>query len=264
MNPRGDFCSIDLTQYGHVYLDTNRHRYARMVHDVSLIVSSNAIALDVAGVQGEQNPLVKSGLFKRVDVLGDFDCERDEWSARSDSLYDVVVMTEVIEHLSYHPAHALVQCNKSLKMGGFLYLTTQNIAKLKSIYALTEGLTPYNFGEYALEKEGAIRHHREYALKELARFIAAHGFQLVAYTTDCFERFTYDDGWIAELTGLHLDMRFHGHDNVIMAKKTEEVTEGVMLPPIYTNHAGRVYDFEAIDRKINYVEYFKGVSQIPK
>ncbi|KAB1441440.1 methyltransferase domain-containing protein [Pseudodesulfovibrio senegalensis] len=263
MNPKGDFCSVDLTQYGQFYLDKNKHRFARMVHDVSLLGVNNTIALDVAGIQGEQNPLVKSGIFKRVDVLGDFDCERDEWSARSDSLYDVVVMTEVIEHLSDHPAHALVQCNKSLKKGGFLYLTTQNIAKLKSIYALTKGLTPYNFGGYYPDTDD-IRHHREYTLKELARFVAAHGFKLVAYTTDCFEYYAYDDEWVSELDNLQLDMRFHGHDNVIMARKIEEVTDCVMMPPIYTHHVAKEYDFEKIGKKIKFVDYFRHVSQIPE
>jgi len=52
---------------------------------------------------------------------------------------DCAVFTEVVEHLHYYIPHVLSEINNSLKPGGYLILTTPNIASLFRILGLVLG-----------------------------------------------------------------------------------------------------------------------------
>jgi len=105
-----------------------------------------------------------------------FDIEIDDWSSLefSDSKFDLVVLTEVIEHLSADPAKVIFEANKALKMDGELFISTPNIGSATGLYNLAHGHSPYHWG--GLTGERGDRHQREYAKSELEFLVAAQGF----------------------------------------------------------------------------------------
>lgn len=90
---------------------------------------------------------------------------------------DLVIFTEVIEHLQASPKYALSEIKRVLKLEGILIVTTPNIENLanrirkllnKSIYP-----TPEQTGHLKRQQ-----HHHEYKMNELARLIQEAGFTI--------------------------------------------------------------------------------------
>jgi len=88
--------------------------------------------------------------------------------ARGVSGADCAVFTEVLEHLHYYYAPAVLANNRSLKPGGILILTTPNVASLFRRLRLLLG------------KQPLYRYHvREYTLREVVSMVEAAGFRVV-------------------------------------------------------------------------------------
>jgi len=113
--------------------------------------------------------------------------------------YDLVLFAEVLEHLDVNPVDLLGALLGLLKPDGYLYLTTPNFLRRENLRKLARGENPQEVYPAAADTAGLDggtgdgnwdrhHHHREYAAKELLRFIAAAGGQTRAfYFSACWD-----------------------------------------------------------------------------
>lgn len=146
----------------------------------------------VAGVS--PHPLEGPGSDFEVAVL---DVERDllPWP---DGTFDGVLFTEVIEHLPQSPVPALREMRRVTRPGGWLLVTTPNLASLRQRLLLLRGrsvmypLDAY-FEEGGRGNDLHWRHNREYTARELQTVLERTG-----WTVETVTDFTaYPEMWSA-------------------------------------------------------------------
>jgi len=109
----------------------------------------------------------------------------NEWPIRESEL---VLFLDVIEHLT-NPLHCLDQINKSLKMGGYLIITTDNLSDWGNAYMMfRKGRSPnIHPVQSSLFYRGDWRpHHREFTKEELEFYLKYCGFEIIKH--EYFER----------------------------------------------------------------------------
>lgn len=86
--------------------------------------------------------------------------------------FDIVIFSEVLEHLFASPIHAITEVKRVLKHNGTLILTTPNVCRLANIGRLILGknILP-DFRKYELGSTPKTPHIREYTLKEVISLI---------------------------------------------------------------------------------------------
>ena len=97
----------------------------------------------------------------------------------ADESFDVVLLTEVLEHLREYPLRALVEARRILRPDGVLIITTPNAASLQNRVRLALGRsvhTPLRDWMFGLPH---ARHAREYTAEELRELVTTAGFELV-------------------------------------------------------------------------------------
>jgi 2-polyprenyl-3-methyl-5-hydroxy-6-metoxy-1,4-benzoquinol methylase len=107
-----------------------------------------------------------------------WDLEATPYPLPSES-FDVVLLTEVLEHLRDYPLKALVETGRLLRPGGLLVLTTPNAASLQNRARLLLGRsvhTPLRDWMYGLPH---ARHAREYTMSELMELVREAGLEVV-------------------------------------------------------------------------------------
>lgn len=97
-----------------------------------------------------------------------------------DNTFDVILFTEVIEHLVYNPQKALKEIYRVLKPDGLVILTTPNAISLNKIIILLERKN-IKWGGYKEFYKGSLyrRHNYEYTLEELKDLFNEAGFKIV-------------------------------------------------------------------------------------
>jgi len=108
-----------------------------------------------------------------------FDLEKDSFPFANES-FDMVICAEVIEHLGLDPLFMMGEINRVLGMGGWLLLTTPNIASTRSMMKTLLGYAPYFYSAFTLTRD---RHNREYTPGEIASLVSASGFALESLVT---------------------------------------------------------------------------------
>lgn len=102
----------------------------------------------------------------------DFNVEEEEFPY-PDGHFDGVVYCEILEHLVRDPIAVFAGIHRVLKPGGWLVLTTPNVARRQNLIRLRRGeniYDPYSgYGPYG-------RHNREYTAAELAELLSGTGF----------------------------------------------------------------------------------------
>jgi len=106
---------------------------------------------------------------------------RYPWKIAASSI-DLIVCTELVEHLSDQPnvifnegfyklgfQSLLAEGYKALKPGGHLFITTPNAASVLHVKAILQGDPPWFF----------IKHVREYTMSEVVELITKAGFEIV-------------------------------------------------------------------------------------
>ena len=124
-------------------------------------------------------PLMASPIeFVEVDLLGDLDAA----APRLDRVgpFDLVVFTEVLEHLARHPAEVLAFLLDRLTPAGALYLTTPNALGRSKLRIIRRGRNPQQL--YPRRGDNADGHHhaREYSMVELIEAVQEAGGQVRA------------------------------------------------------------------------------------
>ncbi len=111
-----------------------------------------------------------------------FNVERDPFPY-DDGEFDLVLCSEILEHLIMDPGHMLRETHRVLKPDGYLVLTTPNAVKLHNLKAMILGRNVFHaysgFGVYG-------RHNREYAPKELIELLRLHNFEPKLIVDDVF------------------------------------------------------------------------------
>ena len=105
-----------------------------------------------------------------------FDAERDRFPY-DDGSFDLVIWSEVIEHLTLNPVHTLSEIHRVLKPGGSVIVSTPNATRADNIANLLYGLNiydPYHLGS----PFAGSRHSREYTFEELRELVAGCGFEI--------------------------------------------------------------------------------------
>ena len=94
-----------------------------------------------------------------------------------DATFDGVLLMEVLEHFTVDPMYAMSELNRVLEPGGFLFLTTPNIASWLSLQRMIGYESPYIFGTYH-KAHSPDRHNREYSVNEVWRLAENAGLAI--------------------------------------------------------------------------------------
>jgi len=174
------------------YYQVHINRYKKLFHEIKLLnLSPESKVLDI----GCYPPYLLNFLKKEnFDVFGI--CSQHETinlpkinilNIDNDSLpykddqFSLIVMSEVIEHLTNDPVNILSEVYRVLKPEGYLLLTTPNVFRTQNIISLLIGKNIY-FGldqlKNSSQKLGTIyfRHNREYSSNELSTLLKSSGF----------------------------------------------------------------------------------------
>jgi SAM-dependent methyltransferase len=138
-------------------------------------------------------------------------------------LYDIVLCTEVIEHL-YNPYPLLKEIYRLLKPGGVVYITTNNSSYLeKIVYALLGG-SPFE-QRFDLMTVGhdidaaKWRHVRYYSKKQLSDIVIDNGFEMIS--SEYFQVFSLSRrGWkeIIKRCLAAIGTRYRSHFDIVAKK----------------------------------------------
>lgn len=147
----------------------------RFVTSLLWIPDNPGRVLDPAAGGGAMFPdLLRHFRHAEVDTPPYYNLEKEP-APYADDTFDGVVLMEVLEHFTVDPMYALVELNRIIKPGGFLFLTTPNIASWVSLKNLINWHTPYIYGLFE-RHHNPDRHNREYTVIEVERMAQAAGF----------------------------------------------------------------------------------------
>jgi SAM-dependent methyltransferase len=106
---------------------------------------------------------------------------------RAMGTFDLVLLTEVLEHLTVHPVDVLRQVLQLLSPGGYLYLTTPNFFSRHHLNEIAERMNPQHVFPRGGNAETAY-HFRELCMSELLEFVGEAGGEVAGfYFSDCWE-----------------------------------------------------------------------------
>ncbi|TAL51408.1 class I SAM-dependent methyltransferase [Patescibacteria group bacterium] len=130
---------------------------------------------DVYGIASAHEPIKN----KKVVICN---IEKDKFPY-NDNFFDLVVCTEVLEHLPQSPALALSEARRVTKPQGYLLVTTPNITRSINRAKMALGKSVMYPLEQLLEDDGNgsnlyHRHNREYTLKELIILVRHAGWSV--------------------------------------------------------------------------------------
>lgn len=180
-----------------------------------------------------------AGETKHRDITSEngdtFSCEIDLFNAELDPFpypnehFKTVLCCELLEHLPTDPMHMMGEINRILKPGGFLVLTTPNIASLRSIAAVLLGFHPQLFSTYLRPKDGETdaRHHREYTPSEIRLLLEISGFEITLLETGAFHAEPKPEfGWVEHLLGRYMLSEDNRGDGIyVVGRKTGPLRE---------------------------------------
>ncbi|MCO1335702.1 class I SAM-dependent methyltransferase [Microbulbifer sp. OS29] len=185
------------------YIRYHMPRYVSLFDTVCNYYNNEISILDIG-----RSPFTEALIsrFRAVDSLG-FDSEKssnrgdhynfDLNNCRDTELwrkdlpkYDVVVFSEVIEHLYISPNQVLAFLNAILKKGGVLLLQTPNAVALHKRVRMVFGKNPY---ELIRENHKNPGHYREYTYSELASYLKNSGFKIEHFIYENYFDYQYSD-----------------------------------------------------------------------
>ena len=140
-----------------------------------LLVKNNNSVYGVELVKSQMDIAKEKG----VDVCAaDLNKERLVFD---DNIFDVVIATEVIEHL-LNPDNLLQEAYRILKDDGIFIITTPNLASLGRRIFLLLGKNPVI--EVSPKEENAVGHLRYFVKASLLQLLKKHGLSPVKFTSD--------------------------------------------------------------------------------
>jgi hypothetical protein len=108
--------------------------------------------------------------------------------------FDLILLTEVLEHLCIHPVDILRPLIQALSSQGLMYLTTPNFFSLEKRQLMQRWQNPQEVYPAADGNWDGHHHHREYCLTEMLPFIEQAGGSLKGfYYSGCWEPQPYNN-----------------------------------------------------------------------
>lgn len=103
--------------------------------------------------------------------------------------YDLLLLTEVLEHLTIHPLDILRPLLQTVKAEGHLYLTTPNFFRSENRILMADWKNPQEFYPSQEDNWDAHHHYREYCQKEMVNIIQKAGGKIDAfYFSSCWDK----------------------------------------------------------------------------
>lgn len=147
---------------------------------MSIVIKQNGYNLDCIDLNPER---MKALAEKHELSIKKCDIETEDLPCQ-DNGYDVVLFTEILEHLRINPLHALKQLKRVLKPGGVLILTVPNISpthRLKFLFGVDyQGDIVAELGK--LERLGHMGHIRIYSQQEVQNMLEFAGLSVLSVT----------------------------------------------------------------------------------
>lgn len=127
------------------------------------------MSFDVYGVSSEHEKLS----HPKVETLNlETDVLPDRFSG-----CNLVILSEVLEHLASSPQHLIHQVTKILAPGGYFIITTPNVLRIQNLVKLILGQNIY-FPIFQLSEHINFRHNREYTLTEVISLFKDQPYQI--------------------------------------------------------------------------------------
>lgn len=138
---------------------------------------------DVYGVASNHEK-IKSPKIKILNI----EKNRLPWP---DNTFEIIIFTEVLEHLPHSALFPLKEMLRVLKPGGHLLLSTPNATRIHSRLGMLFGRSNFPPLYQHLEAEydtGKIyhMHHKEYTREEVAEYLKKAGFSIKKSSFECF------------------------------------------------------------------------------
>lgn len=154
-----------------------------------------------------------------------FDAEKDRYPY-DDGRYDCVLACEIFEHFLHDPMHMLFESRRVLVDGGYIVLTTPNVASYTAVARILESSgNPQLYSKYANPKgefaDTEVPHVREYTPQELVEALNCAGFEVVTLFTEVAPGYKAHV-WVDEYLKQHKyssDLR--GEQTYCVARKVE-------------------------------------------
>lgn len=154
-----------------------------------------------------------------------FNIEKDRWTFAADS-FDVIICTEVLEHLVLDPLFVFREAWRCLRPNGLFCVTTPNVLCYESFYGILEGLTPYTFGQYQPQYGVYGHHNREYTPSEVEALGNSSGLDTQLLTTKDVYDPRFDIGHAIELARSLGKDQNRGHVIFYVGSKGEKRPSG--------------------------------------
>ncbi|HEY6167984.1 MAG TPA: methyltransferase domain-containing protein [Verrucomicrobiae bacterium] len=110
----------------------------------------------------------------------------------ADDTFDLVLFTEVLEHITRDPMHTLAEINRITRPGGWLILSTPNCVSQRSVLNALRGTHPYLWSQYSRQGH-RDRHNREYTPGEVEKLLKSGGYEIL--DLHCRDVFNTAVGW---------------------------------------------------------------------
>lgn len=95
------------------------------------------------------------------------------------SYFDIVLMSEIIEHIYLSPKHLLNEAYRILKPNGIIIITTPNFVNLRKRLWMFFGKSPMDKIEIIYNRLPYERHSHEYTMKELCSVLKWSKFSIL-------------------------------------------------------------------------------------
>lgn len=153
--------------------DLNLPKGARILdvgcYPMDMFNALSDLGYDMFGISSEHEKVK----HKNVTALN---IETDELPFK-ENFFDLILFSEVMEHMIYDPQVYLAKFKKVLKPGGFLLITTPNAVHIKHRLELLIGKNQ-NFPMFQFEGSIYHRHNREFVLSEVKTELERAGFNI--------------------------------------------------------------------------------------
>lgn len=158
------------------YMANDLNHMRRYVTSLTWVPEGAGRVVDPAAGSGFFPELLRRFRGYEVEVPAYFNLETEP-APYPEEAFEGVVLMEVLEHFAFDPMAAVSELNRILKPGGFLFLTTPNLASWVALYNLIGYETPYLFGLFE-RHHTSNRHNREYTVHEVGKLAEAAGFRV--------------------------------------------------------------------------------------
>ena len=187
------------------YFNLHKYRYLRILSELQLLCKSGKV-LDVGIAPGHMAMALSRLGYEVSGVSYDPDSNfvdyKDKTTLRErlvaedivvkkcdiqseplpfeDNSFDIVLFTEILEHLEQFPNMILKEINRVLnKKNGYLILTTPNVSHLSNRLKFLLGRNIYTSVETICSLPVYKRHNREYTMEELKRLLKYTNFEVI-------------------------------------------------------------------------------------